>query len=87
MFKNITLLITGGTDSFGNAVLKLFLKSDLKEIRIFYHDKKGQDDMRKKFNNSKIKFYICDVRDYESVNSVMHDADYMSHATTIKQVS
>ena len=86
MFKNKTLLITGGTGSFGNAVLKRFLKSDLKEIRIFSRDEKKQDDMRKKFNNSKIKFYIGDVRDYNSVNSVMHDVDYVFHAAALKQV-
>jgi UDP-glucose 4-epimerase len=86
MFKNKTLLITGGTGSFGNAVLKRFLKSDLKEIRIFSRDEKKQDDMRKRFNNPKIKFYIGDVRDYASVNSVMHDVDYVFHAAALKQV-
>ena len=86
MFKDRTLLITGGTGSFGNAVLKRFLQSDLKEIRIFSRDEKKQDDMRKKFNNSKIKFYIGDVRDYNSVNSVMHDVDYVFHAAALKQV-
>ena len=86
MFKNKTLLITGGTGSFGNAVLKRFLKSDLKEIRIFSRDEKKQDDMRKKFNNPKIKFYIGDVRDYNSVNSVMHGVDYVFHAAALKQV-
>jgi len=86
MFKSKTLLITGGTGSFGNAILKRFLKSDLKEIRIFSRDEKKQDDMRKKFNNSKIKFYIGDVRDYNSVNSVMRDVDYVFHAAALKQV-
>ena len=86
MFADKTLLITGGTGSFGNAVLDRFLKSDLKEIRIFSRDEKKQDDMRKKFNNSKIKFYIGDVRDYNSVNSAMHDVDYVFHAAALKQV-
>lgn len=84
---NKTLLITGGTGSFGNAVLRHFLKTDsFSEIRIFSRDEKKQDDMRKKFNNSKIKFYIGDVRDYNSVNSVMHDVDYVFHAAALKQV-
>lgn len=67
MFGNETLLITGGTGSFGNAVLRRFLESDLGEIRIFSRDEKKQDDMRKRFSNSKLKFYIGDVRDYQSV--------------------
>ena len=70
-FKDKTLLITGGTGSFGNAVLKKFLSSDLNEIRIFSRDEKKQDDMRKKYNNSKIKFYIGDVRDYNSIYDAM----------------
>jgi len=86
MFKNKILLITGGTGSFGNAVMDKFLNSDLKEIRIFSRDEKKQDDMRKKYNDSKIKFYIGDVRDYESVNSVMHGVDYVFHAAALKQV-
>ena len=86
MFKNKTLLITGGTGSFGNAVLKRFINSGLKEIRIFSRDEKKQDDMRKKYNNSKVKFYIGDVRDRESVNSVMKGVDYVFHAAALKQV-
>lgn len=86
MFKNKTLLITGGTGSFGNAVLKRFVHSDLKEIRIFSRDEKKQDDMRKKYNNSKIKFYIGNVRDKESVDSVMKGVDYVFHAAALKQV-
>jgi len=86
MFKDKTLLITGGTGTFGNAVLQAFLDTGIKEIRIFSRDEKKQEDMRKKFNNSKIKFYIGDVRDYNSVNSVMHDVDYVFHAAALKQV-
>ena len=67
MFENKKLLITGGTGSFGNAVLRRFLDSDIAEIRIFSRDEKKQDDMRKRYNNSKLKFYIGDVRDYQSV--------------------
>ncbi|EAS5578167.1 UDP-glucose 4-epimerase, partial [Salmonella enterica] len=67
MFKDKTLLITGGTGSFGNAVLNRFLSTDIKEIRIFSRDEKKQDDMRKKYNNQKLKFYIGDVRDYRSI--------------------
>jgi UDP-glucose 4-epimerase len=86
MFKNKILLITGGTGSFGNAVLKKFINSDLQEIRIFSRDEKKQDDMRKKYNNPKLKFYIGDVRDYRSVNSVMNGVDYVFHAAALKQV-
>ena len=86
MFKDKILLITGGTGSFGNAVLKRFLDSDLKEIRIFSRDEKKQDDMRKKYNNSKLKFYIGDVRKYESINSAMKGVDYVFHAAALKQV-
>jgi len=86
MFKDCTLLISGGTGSFGNAVLKRFLNSDLKEIRIFSRDEKKQDDMRKKYNNSKIKFYIGDVSDYRSVELAMRDVDYVFHAAALKQV-
>lgn len=86
MLKSKTLLITGGTGSFGNAVMDKFLNSDLKEIRIFSRDEKKQDDMRKQYNNPKVKFYIGDVRDYESVNSVMHGVDYVFHAAALKQV-
>jgi UDP-glucose 4-epimerase len=86
MFNNKVLLITGGTGSFGNAVLSRFLNSDLAEIRILSRDEKKQDDMRKKYNNSKIKFYIGDVRDYDSVLSAMRGADYVFHAAALKQV-
>lgn len=86
MFKGKVLLITGGTGSFGNAVLDKFLESDLKEIRIFSRDEKKQDDMRKKYNNSKIKFYIGDVRDINSVNYAMKGVDYVFHAAALKQV-
>ena len=71
MFKNSTLLITGGTGSFGNAVLKRFLHSELAEIRIFSRDEKKQDDMRKRYNSPKLKFYIGDVRDARSVSAAM----------------
>lgn len=86
MFKNKTLLITGGTGSFGNAVLKRFLNSDIKEIRIFSRDEKKQDDMRHEFQNQKIKFYIGDVRDKRSVDGVMKGVDYIFHAAALKQV-
>ncbi|MEG1009257.1 MAG: polysaccharide biosynthesis protein [Clostridia bacterium] len=85
-FKNKILLITGGTGSFGNQVLKRFLNSDIKEIRIFSRDEKKQDDMRKKYNNDKIKFYIGDVRDYNSINKAMKGVDYVFHAAALKQV-
>ena len=86
MFKDKVLMITGGTGSFGNAVLKRFLDSDLKEIRIFSRDEKKQDDMRKKYNNPKIKFYIGDVRDYRSVEDAMDGVDFIFHAAALKQV-
>lgn len=86
MFKDKTLLITGGTGSFGNAVLRRFLNSDLKEIRIFSRDEKKQDDMRKKYNNLKLKFYIGDVRDSRSVEQAMRGVDYVFHAAALKQV-
>ncbi len=86
MFKNKTLLITGGTGSFGNAVLKRFLQTDIKEIRIFSRDEKKQDDMRKEYNDGKIKFYIGDVRDLYSVKNSIHDVDYIFHAAALKQV-
>lgn len=86
MFANKTLLITGGTGSFGNAVLKRFLESDLREIRIFSRDEKKQDDMRKKYRNPKLKFYIGDVRDSRSVASVMRGVDFCFHAAALKQV-
>ncbi len=86
MFKDKVLLITGGTGSFGNAVLKRFLNTDVKEIRIFSRDEKKQDDMRKHYKNDKIKFYIGDVRDINSVKNAMHDVDYIFHAAALKQV-
>lgn len=86
MFKNKTLLITGGTGSFGNAVLKRFLETDIKEIRIFSRDEKKQDDMRKQYSNDKIKFYIGDVRDISSVKNAMYGVDYIFHAAALKQV-
>ena len=86
MFKGKILLITGGTGSFGNAVLKRFLDSDFKEIRIFSRDEKKQDDMRKKYNNDKIKFYIGDVRDINSIRDAVRDVDYIFHAAALKQV-
>jgi UDP-glucose 4-epimerase len=86
MFTNKKLLITGGTGSFGNAVLKGFLDSDFKEIRIFSRDEKKQDDMRKRFNNAKLKFYIGDVRDQRSVAQAMRGVDYVFHAAALKQV-
>ncbi|MBS5038725.1 MAG: polysaccharide biosynthesis protein [Fusobacterium sp.] len=86
MFAGKTLLITGGTGSFGNAVLKRFLNTDIGEIRIFSRDEKKQDDMRKKYNNDKLKFYIGDVRNKESVETVMRGVDYIFHAAALKQV-
>lgn len=86
MFKNKTLLITGGTGSFGNEVLKGFLHTDIKEIRIFSRDEKKQEDMRKQYGNSKLKFYIGDVRDLSSVDTAMKDVDYVFHAAALKQV-
>jgi len=85
-FDNHVLLITGGTGSFGNAVLRRFLDSDLREIRIFSRDEKKQDDMRKRYNNSKLKFYIGDVRDPDSVRTAMRGVDYVFHAAALKQV-
>ncbi|MBU3847112.1 MAG: polysaccharide biosynthesis protein [Candidatus Acinetobacter avistercoris] len=85
-FSNKTLLITGGTGSFGNAVLKRFLQTDIKEIRIFSRDEKKQDDMRKKYQSSKLKFYIGDVRDYNSVLNATRGVDYIYHAAALKQV-
>ncbi|UTV26969.1 UDP-N-acetylglucosamine 4,6-dehydratase/5-epimerase [Photobacterium atrarenae] len=86
MFKNKILLITGGTGSFGNAVLNRFLDTDIKEIRIFSRDEKKQDDMRKKYNNSKLKFYIGDVRDYNSILNASRGVDFIYHAAALKQV-
>lgn len=86
MFKNKILMITGGTGSFGNAVLGKFLDSEVKEIRIFSRDEKKQDDMRKLYKNDKIKFYIGDVRDIASIKNAMHGVDYIFHAAALKQV-
>ena len=86
MFKNKVLLITGGTGSFGNAVLNRFLSTEIKEIRIFSRDEKKQEDMRIKYKNDKIKFYIGDVRDYTSVEDAMDGVDYVFHAGALKQV-
>jgi len=85
-FSNKILLITGGTGSFGNAVLWRFLDTDIKEIRIFSRDEKKQDDMRHQYQNPKIKFYIGDVRDKRSVDDVMIGVDYIFHAAALKQV-
>ena len=86
MFKNKILLITGGTGSFGNAVLKRFLNTDISEIRIFSRDEKKQDDMRKLYQNDKIKFYIGDVRDLHSIKNAMYGVDYIFQAAALKQV-
>ena len=92
IFKGKTLLITGGTGSFGNAVLRRFLQSDIKEIRIFSRDEKKQDDMRHEYQAkfpdvvSKLKFYIGDVRDYRSIEDAMDGVDYVFHAAALKQV-
>ncbi|MCD5384395.1 MAG: polysaccharide biosynthesis protein [Candidatus Pacebacteria bacterium] len=86
MFKGKILLITGGTGSFGNAVLRNFLDTDIKEIRIFSRDELKQDDMRKKYHNDKLKFYIGDVRDIDSLNDAIKNVDYIFHAAALKQV-
>ena len=86
MFKDKTLLITGGTGSFGNAVLNRFLTTDIREIRIFSRDEKKQDDMRHHLNNPKVKFYIGDVRDKHSVDTAVSGVDYIFHAAALKQV-
>ena len=86
MFKDKILLITGGTGSFGNAVLKRFIDSEIKEVRIFSRDEKKQDDMRHTLQNAKLKFYIGDVRDKRSVDSVMDGVDFVFHAAALKQV-
>jgi UDP-glucose 4-epimerase len=86
MFTNSILMITGGTGSFGKAVLNRFIKSDIKEIRIFSRDEKKQDDLRKYYNNPKIKFYLGDVRDINSLNFALHNVDFVFHAAALKQV-
>lgn len=85
-FKNKILLITGGTGSFGNAVLRRFIDTDIQEIRIFSRDEKKQDDMRHLYNNQKIKYYIGDVRDKRSIDNAMKGVDYLFHAAALKQV-
>jgi len=86
MFDNKVLMITGGTGSFGKAVLKRFLETNVREIRIFSRDEKKQDDMRTRYNNPKLKFYIGDVRDYGSLNNALKGVDYVFHAAALKQV-
>ena len=86
MFDKGTLLITGGTGSFGNAILDRFLFSDLKEIRIFSRDEKKQDDLRKKYKNNKIKFYIGDIKDQRSISQAMRGVNFVFHAAALKQV-
>ena len=85
-FKNRILLITGGTGSFGNAVLRRFLSLDVKEIRIFSRDEKKQDDMRRKYSDDRLKFYIGDVRDYDSIMNAIRGVDYIFHSAALKQV-
>jgi len=86
MFKDKTLLVTGGTGTFGNAVVRRFLNTDIKEIRIFSRDEKKQDDMRRYYKNDKLKFFIGDVRDIQSVRNAMHGVDYVFQAAALKQV-
>ena len=86
MVDGHVLLITGGTGSFGNAVLRRFINSQVREIRIFSRDEKKQDDMRKKYNNAKLKFYVGDVRDYQTVLNAMRGVDFVFHAAALKQV-
>ncbi|MBS4030267.1 MAG: polysaccharide biosynthesis protein [Clostridiales bacterium] len=86
MFKDKILLITGGTGSFGNAVMRKFLDTEIKEIRIFSRDEKKQDDMRKFYKSDKLKFYLGDVRDLQSIRNAIHSVDYVFHAAALKQV-
>lgn len=86
IFNDKILLITGGTGSFGKAVLKRFIDSGLREIRIFSRDEKKQDDLRRELNNKKVRFYLGDVRDRFSVDNVMKNVDYVFHAAALKQV-
>ena len=86
MFDNKILLVTGGTGSFGNAAVKRFLDTNIKEIRILSRDEKKQEDMRKHYNNDKLKFYIGDVRDYNSIEGAFIGVDYVFHAAALKQV-
>ena len=85
-FKDKVILITGGTGSFGNAILRRFLSTDIKEIRVFSRDELKQDNMRKLYNNDKLKFYIGDVRDVNSIDDAMRNVDYVFHAAALKQV-
>ena len=87
MFSGKTLLITGGTGSFGNAVLRRFLHTDIKEIRVFSRDEKKQEDMRNDLNNAKLKFYIGDIRTYDSIHAALDGVDLVFHAAALKQVS
>ena len=86
MFKDKVLLITGGTGSFGNAIIKHFINSDLKEIRVFSRDEKKQWDMRLALNSDKVNFFLGDVRNFDSINSAMDGVDYVFHAAALKQV-
>ncbi|RYE05560.1 MAG: NAD-dependent epimerase/dehydratase family protein [Rickettsiaceae bacterium] len=86
MYKDKILMITGGTGSFGNAILKYMLKTDIKEIRVFSRDEKKQEDMRIAFNSDKLKFYIGDVRNYDSINEAVRGVNYLFHAAALKQV-
>ena len=86
MLKNKTLLITGGTGSFGNAILERFINSDIAEIRVFSRDEKKQEDMRLRLKNERVKFYIGDVRDINSVRDAMQGVDFVFHAAALKQV-
>ena len=86
IFKDKVLLITGGTGSFGNAMLQGFLNSDLKEIRIFSRDEKKQEDMRIEYKNDKLNFVIGDVKDFDSINNAMQDVNFVFHAAALKQV-
>ncbi len=87
MFERKILLITGGTGSFGQAVLRRFLNTDIKEIRIFSRDELKQDDMRRLYRDDKLKFYIGDVRDKNSLDDAMGGVDYVFHAAALKQVT
>ena len=86
LFTGKTLMITGGTGSFGNAVLHRFLDTDIAEIRVFSRDELKQDDMRRHYHNDKIKFYIGNVKEIDSVRNAMHGVDYIFHAAALKQV-
>ena len=86
MFKDKTLLVTGGTGTFGNAVLDRFMATDIAEIRIFSRDEKKQDDMRKRYSNPKLRFYLGDVRNTDSLRDGMHGVDFVFHAAALKQV-